>query len=55
MKRDIIGDIFLGGVFLSLLFLFSFPAYFRYSLNGPRDIYLFERIMSVCFLLGLIM
>lgn len=55
MKRDIIGDIFLGGVFLSLLFLFSFPAYFRYTLNVPRDIYLFERIMSVCFLLGLIM
>ena len=55
MKRDIIGDIFLGGVFLSLLFLFSFPAYFRYTLNAPRDIYLFERIMSVCFLLGLIM
>lgn len=55
MKRDIIGDIFLGGVFLSLLFLFSFPAYFRYALNVPRDIYLFERLMSVCFLLGLIM
>ena len=55
MKRDIIGDIFLGGVLLSLLFLFSFPAYFCYTRNVPRDIFLFERIMSVCFLLGLVM
>ena len=31
MKRDIIGDIFLGGVLLSLLFLFSFPVYFSYA------------------------
>lgn len=55
MKRDIIGDIFLGGVLLSLLFLFSFPAYFCYTQNVPRDISFAERIMSVCFLLGLIM
>ncbi len=55
MKRDIIGDIFLGGVLVGLLFLFSFPAYFCYTKNVPRDIFLFERLMSVCFLLGLIM
>ncbi|MBO4651322.1 MAG: hypothetical protein IK109_03165 [Clostridiales bacterium] len=52
MKRDIIGDIFLGGVLLSLLFLFSFPAYFCYTANVPRDISLAERVMSVCFVLG---
>ena len=55
MKRDIIGDIFLGGVLLSLLFLFSFPAYFCYTTNAVRDVYLLERLMSVCFILGLIM
>ena len=55
MKRDIIGDIFLGGVLLSLLFLFSFPAYFCYSQNVPRDISLMERMMSVCFLLAMIL
>ena len=55
MKRDIIGDIFLGGVLLSLLFLFSFPAYFCYNVNVPRDISLVERLMSVCFILGLVL
>lgn len=55
MKRDIIGDIFLGGVLLSLLFMFSFPAYFCYSQNVPRDISFVERAMSVCFLLGLVL
>ncbi|MBO4928744.1 MAG: hypothetical protein J5379_10940 [Clostridiales bacterium] len=55
MKRDIIGDIFLGGVLLSLLFLFSFPAYFCFSENVPRAISLNERLMSIFFVMGFIM
>ena len=55
MKRDIIGDIFLGGVLLSLLFLFSFPAYFCYTANVPREITLPETIMSLCFVAALIL
>ncbi|MBR5936794.1 MAG: hypothetical protein IKZ90_00805 [Clostridiales bacterium] len=55
MKRDIIGDIFLGGVLLSLLFLFSFPAYFCYTANVPREISLPETIMSLCFVAALIL
>ncbi|MBO4688763.1 MAG: hypothetical protein J5636_09650 [Clostridiales bacterium] len=55
MKRDIIGDIFLGGVLLSLLFLFTFPAYFCFSQNAPRDISLTERLMSVFFVLAFIL
>lgn len=55
MKRDIIGDIFLGGVLLSLLFVFSFPVLFAYNANIPRDISFAERIMSVCFVLGFVL
>ena len=55
MKRDIIGDIFLGGVLLSLLFLFTFPAYFCFSQNVPRDISLTERLMSVFFVMAFIL
>ena len=55
MKRDIIGDIFLGGVLLSLLFLFTFPAYFCFSQNAPRDISLTERLMSVFFVMAFIL
>ena len=55
MKRDIIGDIFLGGVLLSLLFLFSYPAYFCYTANVPREISLSETIMSLCFVAALIL
>jgi hypothetical protein len=55
MKRDIIGDIFLGGVLLSLLFLFSYPAYFCYTANVPREISLPETIMSLCFVAALIL
>ncbi|MBO4474428.1 MAG: hypothetical protein J5750_05875 [Clostridiales bacterium] len=55
MKRDIIGDIFLGGVLLSLLFLFTFPAYFCFSQNVPRDISLTERLMSVFFVLAFLL
>lgn len=55
MKRDIIGDIFLGGVLLSLLFLFSFPVYFSYNGIQARPIDMFEHIMSVCFTLAWIL
>lgn len=55
MKRDIIVDIFLGAVLLSILFVFSFPVFFAYNANVPRDISLFERMMSVCFLLAFIL
>ena len=55
MKRDIIGDIFLGGVLLSLLFLFTFPAYFCFSANVPREISLNERLMSVFFVMAFIL
>lgn len=55
MKRDIIGDIFLGGVLLSLLFMFSFPVYFSFSQVTPRAISFPERMMSVCFSLALIL
>ena len=55
MKRDIIGDIFLGGVLLSLLFLFSFPVYFAYTGIQVRPIELNERLMSVCFLMALVL
>lgn len=52
MKRDIIVDIFLGGILLSLLFVFSFPVLFAYNANIPREISLAERLMSVCFVLA---
>ena len=55
MKRDIIGDIFLGGVLLSLLFMFSFPVYFSFNQVTPRAISFTERMMSVCFSLALIL
>ena len=55
MKRDIIGDIFLGGVLLSLLFMFSFPVYFSFSQVTPRAISFPERMMSVCFSLALLL
>ena len=52
MKRDIIGDIFLGGVLLSLLFVFSFPVYFAWDGVVTRPIGLNERLMGVCYLLA---
>lgn len=55
MKRDIIGDIFLGGILLSLLFLLSFPAYFIFGGVQARPIELTERIMSICFTLAWIL
>ena len=55
MKRDIIGDIFLGAVLLSLLFMFSFPVYFSFDQVTPRAISFAERMMSVCFSLALIL
>ncbi len=55
MKRDIIGDIFLGGVLLSLLFLFSFPVYFSYAGVHARPVELTERLMSVCFIMAWIL
>ena len=51
MKRDIIGDIFLGGVLLSLLFIFSFPVYFAWEGVVARPIELNERLMGVCYLM----
>ncbi|MBP5492563.1 MAG: hypothetical protein J6Y08_06945 [Clostridiales bacterium] len=55
MKRDIIGDIFLGGVLLCLLFLFSFPVYFSFGTINERPIELIERLMSICFVLAWIL
>lgn len=55
MKRDIIGDIFLGGVLLSLLFLFTFPVYFSYNGVHVRPVELTERLMSVCFIMAWIL
>ncbi len=55
MKRDIIGDIFLGGVLLSLLFIFSFPVYFEWNGVVARPIELNERLMGVCYLMAWIL
>jgi len=55
MKRDIIGDIFLGGVLLSLFFLFSFPVYFSYTGVHVRPVELTERLMSVFFVMAWIL
>ncbi len=55
MKRDIIVDVFLGALLLSILFVFSFPVLFTYEANLSREISLIERLMSVCFLLAFVL
>lgn len=55
MKRDIIVDVFLGALLLSILFVFSFPVFFAYDANITREISLIERLMSVCFVLAFVL